>query len=361
MRNSLILAALATDAVPSIGFRDVKELTNHLGGAIDAAILTGSDGNHYVVRQGANDTADLELATEVAALNAVASLSLPFKVSRALGQSRIPGGRNAVVFEYVYGKPLELERISPGDSLIESLGNAMAAIHNLDIETIRNAGFPDFSPAEVVRQRVNELDRLAGTGKIPKVLLDRWSEALENVSLFRFTPTVIHSNLSSVNVLELDGMVSGILGWQELKVGDPAEEFSWLAGHGDQTLLDAVRFAYLGDRKIIDPNLSQRAQLYSEMHTGRWLLHGVTTGNDAIVAEGVGMLNLLAEEVQLGAVPALIAGSFTRASGSFIEPVEEVQEVEPEPEVEEVEEQIAFIDDATREIELPDKRDDELF
>ena len=355
MSNSLILAALATDAVPAVGFRDVKELTNHLGGSIDAALLTGADGNHYVVRQGANDTADLELATEVAALGALASVSLPFKVSKVLGQSRMPGGRNAVVFDFVYGKPLELERLGPGNSLVESLGNAMAAIHNLDAETIRNAGFPDFSPAEIVRQRVNELDRLAGTGKIPKILLDRWSEALENVNLFRFTSTVVHSNLSPVNVLELDGSVSGILGWQELKVGDPAEEFAWLAGHGDQELLDAVRFAYLGTRKIIDPNLSQRAHLYSEMHTGRWLLHGVTIGNEAIVAEGAGMLNLLAEEVQSGDAPALIAGTFSRTGGSFIEAPEDV-----EPEII-VASEVAFVDDATREIELPEKRDDELF
>ena len=355
MRNSLILAALATDAVPSVGFRDVKELTNNLGGSIDAALLTGSDGNHYVVRQGATDTADLELATEVAALNALAALELPFKVSKVLGQSRMPGGRKAVVFDFVYGKPLELERIGAGNSLIESLGGAIAAIHNLDTEVIRNAGFSDFSPAEIVRQRVNELDRLAGTGKIPKVLLDRWSEALENVSLFRFTPTVVHSNLSPVNVLELDGSVSGILGWQELKIGDPAEEFAWLAGHGDQELLDAVRFAYLGSRKIIDPNLSQRAHLYSEMHTGRWLLHGVTTGDEGIVAEGSGMLAILAEEVESGVAPGLIAGTFARQGGSFIEPVEET-----EPELE-VASEPAFIDDATREIELPEKRDDELF
>jgi hypothetical protein len=94
------------------------------------------------------------------------------------------------------------------------------------------------------------------------------------------------------------------------------------------------------------------------MHTGRWLLHGVTTGNDAIVAEGVGMLNLLAEEVEVGAAPALIAGTFTRASGSFIEPVEEVELQQPESGAEDLP---VFIDDATREIELPEKRDDELF
>ena len=357
MRNSLILAALAADAVSSVSFREVKELTNNLGGAISAALLTGSDGNHYVIRQGDNDSASLELATEVAALKVLANLELPFKVSRVLGETRAPGQRQAIVFEFVYGKPVDFDRIAGANPLAESVGSAIASIHNLDLETVRDAGFPEFTPADTVRQRLNELDRLAGTGKIPKVLLDRWSEALENVSLFRFTPTVVHSSISSVNLLELDGAVSGILGWAGLKIGDPAEDFSSLAGTGNQELVDAVRFAYLGGRKIIDPNLNQRAHLYSEMHMGKWLLHGVTTGDEGIIAEGVGMLNLLVEEIESGDAPALTAGTFARQGGSFIEAAED-----EEPEVVVVQDpHVAVVDDATREIELPEKKDDELF
>ena len=357
MRNSLILAALAADAVPSAGFRDVKELTNDLGGSIDAALLTSSTGNHYVIRQGANDSAALELATEVAALKLIEGTELPFKVSKVLGETRAPGQRQAVVFEYVYGTPVDFERTKAADLLADSIGNAISAIHNLDAEKVRDAGFPEFSPTETVKQRLSELDRLAATGRIPKALLDRWSEALENVSLFRFTPTVVHSNLNSVNVLELDGAVSGVLAWHGLKVGDPAEDFAALAATGNHELMDAVRFAYLANRKVIDPNISQRAHLYAEMHMGRWLLHGVTKGDDGIVAEGLGMLNILVDEIASGEAPALTAGSFAKSTSAFVETVEEA-----EPEVIETQatRQI-FVDEATREIELPEKTDDELF
>ncbi len=358
MRNSLILAALAADAVPAAGFRDVKELTNDLGGSINSALLTGADGEHYVVRQGSTDAAALDLATEVAALRQISKLELPFKLSGVLGESRAPGQRPAVVFEYVYGKPVDLGRLRAGDQLADSIGAALAALHNLDAEKLRDAGFPEFSPTETVNQRLNELDRLAGTGKIPKVLLDRWSEALENVSLFRFTPTVVNSNLSSNNVLELDGAVSGILGWSGIKIGDPAEDFSWLASHADQELMDAVRFAYLATRKVIDPNLSQRAHLYSEMHSARWLQHGLNIGDEMIVQEGLAMLNLLVDEVASGDVPALAAGTFARQGGSFIEAQEDS---EPELEVVQDPHVAVYADDATREIELPEKTDDELF
>jgi macrolide phosphotransferase len=337
MRNSLILASLALDAVSHIGFRDVKNLTSDQGGSIDSALLTGTDGNHYVVRMGKTDQAGLELATEVAALGVLSGSELPFKLSRVVGESR--GARS-----------------NPATN--QSIGSAIAAIHNLSAEGVREAGFPEFGPAETARLRVNELDRVAGTGKVPKVLLDRWSEALENVNLFRFTQTVVHGNLNSNNVLELDGEVSGILGWHGLKVGDPAEDFAWLAATGSSELLDAVRFAYLAARSVNDPNLAQRAHLYAEMNQARWLLHGVTIGDQEIVADGVAMLEVLAEEVTTGVSPALIAGAFALpVAGGFIEAVEDT-----EPELEVQQEPTALeVDDRTREIELPERKDDELF
>ena len=358
MGNSLILAALALNAVSNVGFRDVKELSSDQGGSVDAALLTSKDGNHYVVRQATTDAAALELVTEVSAIQVLSRTNLPFKVANPIGSSRAPGAHDAIVFEYVYGKPLELGSIQAANPLAASIGNAIGAIHNLSTEAIVNAGFPEFSAADTARTRLNELDRLAATGKMPKILLDRWSEALENVNMFRFNSTVVHSNLSAVNILELDQEVSGILGWYGLKVGDPAEDFAWLATNADQELMDAVRFAYLGTRNLLDPNLTQRAYLYSEMNIGKWLLHGKTVGDDSIVAEAEGMLALIAEEVEGGIAPALIAGTFAKTgSGSFVETAEEA---EPEVVVFE-DEHVAYADDATREIELPEKKDDELF
>ena len=132
------------------------------------------------------------------------------------------------------------------------------------------------------------------------------------------------------------------MGWHNLKVGDPAEDFAWLAATGSSELLDSVRFAYLAVRPVNDPNLAQRAHLYAEMNQARWLLHGVTIGDEEIIADGVAMLEVLAEEVNTGAAPALIAGAFALpVAGGFIEAVE--------------------VDDRTREIELPERKDDELF
>lgn len=358
MGNSLILASLALNAVSNIGFRDVKPLSSDQGGTIDAALLTGRDGNHYVVRQATTNSSALELVTEVSAIQTIAGLGLPFKVAKPLGSSKAPGAHEAVVFEYVYGSGVNLNALQAASPLAASIGAAMAAIHNLSTEVVAAAGFPEFTATDTARTRLNELDRLAGTGKIPKVLLDRWSEAIENVNMFRFTPTVVHSNLNAVNILELDQEVSGVLGWHGLKIGDPAEDFAWLATHADQELMDAVRFAYLASKNLLDPNLTQRAYLYAEMTAAKWLLHGLTINDNSIVAEGTGMLALIAEEVESGVAPALVAGTFAQSSaGGFLESVEEA---EPEVEIFQ-DEHVSYSDDATREIELPERKDDELF
>lgn len=343
MGNSLILASLAADAAPGLKFREVRPLTGNQGGSITSAMLTTNEGSHYVVKMGATDSAELELAAEVSVLRTIGNLAMPFKLSRQVGETRAPGMRPASVFEFVYGSPLDLARVSSGSTLAESIGSAIAAIHGINPTLILDAGFPEFSPADTARARLNELDKLASTGKIAKVLLDRWSEALENVNLFRYTSTVVHSNLNADTILEQDGQVSGVLGWHGVKVGDPAEDFTFLAANGDQEVMDAVRFAYLAEGTAADSNISQRATLYSEMALGRWLLHGITTGNQEIIDDALGMLAALVQEVESGAAIALIAGSFAAATaGAFIEPE-------------------VFQDTATRQIELPERSEDELF
>jgi len=356
MGNSLILASIAADAAPGLRFRELKPLTSNQGGSMTSVMLTTDDGAHYVVRMGASDSAELELATEVAALKMLSKLELPFKVSRLVGETRASGMRPASVFDFVYGNPINLARVNAGSTLAESLGSSIAAIHALNAQAVLEAGFPEFNPADTARARLNELDRLAATGKIAKTLLDRWSEALENVNMFRYTSTVVHSNLNADTILELDGSVSGILAWHGVKVGDPAEDFTFLAANGDQEVMDAVRFAYLAERQTSDANLAQRATLYSEMAMGRWLLHGITTGNQEIIDDGLSMLAGLVQDVETGAAMALIAGTFaTNSAGSFIE-----AEAEPEPVVVQ-DKHLAFEDTATRQIELPERSEDELF
>jgi hypothetical protein len=308
-KSPLILAALANDAVPNIDFIDVKSLSTNSIGAFDSAILTSVDNDHAVIRIARNAAAGAEQDVELRALAALESqrTSLPFKVTKVLGVTADQRGARAIVFDFVYGNSIDVPSLAPEGHLAESIGKAIAAIHNLPAAVVQEAHLAEYQPAETVRARVADLDRAAATGRLPAVLLARWENALEDSELFRYRPTVIHGSLSGETVLELDQEVSGILNWAGLKIGDPAEDFAWIFGAAVPELTDTVLMAYSIGRSMSDPTIRQRAALYSELEMARWLLHGVSQNEAEVVEDALAMLNGLVEELAAGTLRPLTA------------------------------------------------------
>jgi aminoglycoside phosphotransferase (APT) family kinase protein len=309
-RSPLILAALAKDAVPQFDFAQVKHLDGGTSGAFDAALLTAKSGEHFVVRMANSASAGTELEAEIRAIKTftpVIRLNLPFEVSQLIGDTQDSDGQRAMVFNFVYGNSIEISRVEAISDLTLSIATAIATIHKLPAELVQNAGFPELDPAANLKYRVSELDRAAQTGKVPPVLLQRWESALEDVSLFRYQPTVIHGSLNGHSMLELDGKVSGVLHWSGLRIADPAEDLSWILGGAAPELSRNLMARYYEARPGADSNIWPRALLYSELELTRWLLHGYSTGNQEIIEDAVGMLLVLTEEVESGKAERLHA------------------------------------------------------
>jgi hypothetical protein len=94
-------------------------------------------------------------------------------------------------------------------------------------------------------------------------------------------------------------------------VGDPAEDFAWLASSVQPEVFDAVAAAWagaLGEGADADPYLADRAQLTSELLLVRWLMFGRRTGDSSVVADARTMLVELATDV--ASSPPI--GDFTR-------------------------------------------------
>ncbi|MEN9287963.1 MAG: hypothetical protein RLZ88_633 [Actinomycetota bacterium] len=424
----LILAALAKAAIPSLKITRVGEL----GGSPEEKIVvvTTADGQNLDVRmprtRAALTALELELRA-LAALTPAARERLPFAVSRLVGQANHPKGAAALVLEHVSGNSPDLNRLSANGTLAQTIGEALGAIHNLPLSVVTDAHLPEYSPADIALRNVNELDRIAGTGKVPPALLDRWQSALEDVSLFRYQPTVVHGSLDTDTVfsgtVDHAEVVTGVAHWSQLHIGDPAEDFAWIFGSARTDLIDAVLMYYNTSHPNQDETLRQRAQLYSELAVGRYLLSGVESNNDEIVEDMVAVLAELENDLNqfvlppLGKVEAPIAPIFAaselamdadgaledanldaldRDEESFArevivvgdeieiesvavtdatEPVEVVSvataaidvvaegddETQAETEEESESAETAPVDDKTRPIELPAKTDNELF
>jgi macrolide phosphotransferase len=392
-KSPLILAALAKDAVRHLDFVQVKSLNAGADGAFDTALLTATTGEHYVVRIANTQSAGAEQEVELQALRALGSggrAALPFKITTLLGETKDDKGARALIFDFVYGSPTDVGSIDGGSELARNIGLAIAAIHKLPLSVVENAHLPEFQPEDILRARIAELDRFAATGKVPSVLLSRWEAVLEDSSLFRFQPTVVHGSLNGDTVLEDAGReVAGVLAWSSLKISDPAEDLSWILGSENDPFADAVLAAYSANRPGVDASIRQRAVLYSEFERARWLMHGVNKGDQSIIDDAVEMLNTLAGDVEAGVIGRLTAAPIAAMvaapvmeeitetllavdeDGEF--EVIEINEVfedsaEDDEAIVVVEESVSMetapidvVDDKTRPIELPEKSDNELF
>ncbi|RYV50445.1 macrolide 2'-phosphotransferase [Pengzhenrongella frigida] len=296
-RSPLALAALATVAIPGLDAVDVFRPTP-TGSDFDVAVVIDSSRRRWVVRSPTRPAAGAALEAEVALLEQIAEQvdggHLPFAVPRPIGFAHLPEGGRAVVHAELTGRPLRLETLVPGPGLAASLGRALAALHQLPVDLVEQVGLPTYDAAAYRERRLSEVDEAARTGKVPASLLRRWEGLLEDVAMWRFQPTVVHGDLSAEHVLTDGRTVTGLLGWGDAKVADPADDLAWLLVAAPQYAVESIMEAYhLGRTELTDPHLTERAQLAGELALARWLLYGVRTGDREVIDDAVQMLEEL--------------------------------------------------------------------
>jgi macrolide phosphotransferase len=296
-RSHLTLAALATSAVDDLDLVATSSFGSTHTNDFDAALLTARDGRHLIIRVPRNERAEAEQSADLVALRAISAgvrTRLPFSVSSYVGQVPVSGTR-AIVYDFVYGTKVGLGRLDAGPhGLASSIGSSIAAIHMLPTSFVADAGLPVLAAGECLRAAVSVMDRAGSTGLVPPALLGRWERATEDNKLWQFQTTPVNSALSADSFLSSDGVVTGLLGWQELRVGDPARDLSWLLG-APEAVADSAFDAYHSVRGSGDRHVRQRAKLYAELEIAKWLLHGTDTRSTEIVDDAVEMLSALVD------------------------------------------------------------------
>lgn len=306
MRSPLALAALATVAVPGFDARDVRGAAG--AGDDDVAIVTDTQRHRWVVRAPRTAAAGAALEAELVLLSALVEQvdagKVPFDVPRIIGAAPLEEGGRVVVHRELSGRPVALDHLAPGPGVAASLGRSIAALHELPPALVEDAGLPVYDAPGYRSRRQAEVDEAARTGRVPATLLRRWEERLEDVSLWKFSPTVVHGDLSGEHVLVADGAVTGVVAWGEAKVADPADDLAWLLVAAPQDAIDSIMEAYqLRRTELTDPHLADRALLAGELALARWLLYGVRSGDDEVVADAVQMLDELDEQTRDVAEP----------------------------------------------------------
>ncbi|WP_159826691.1 macrolide 2'-phosphotransferase [Arthrobacter sp. 9AX] len=300
-RKPIELAAVATAAVPGLTPTAVSSAPDDPAD-FDSALLLDSEGKRWRVRSPRHAEASARLETEFLVLRAFAPAiraELPFLMPTVAGSVRL-GTLSTFVYSHLAGSTRSVEELTAGpDVLAREIGVALAAIHDLPRSLVSNADLPSYTPNEFRQRRLNELDQAATTGKIPPALLLRWEHALEDVSLWRFNPSVVHGDLHEDNLLVEGQRVTAVTGWTDLRIGDPADDFAWLVASNEQDFVDAVLNAYTGGRKdTVDNHLLRRAALSAEFALAQYLVKGIASDDSSMVSEAEEMLETLARDIE---------------------------------------------------------------
>ncbi|XPP25570.1 MAG: phosphotransferase [Leucobacter sp.] len=302
----LTLAALATSAVPGLHVLGARIHSGDGEGDFAAVVVVAEEGE-FIVRVPANAAAEARQSGELMGLAALAEgarSSLPFRVPETRGVTRA-GDTRAVVSTFLSGGRVSVESLEADALLLQPVAETVAAIHALPASLVQQAGLPVRSAEEVREQASRLVARAAETRLLPETVHTHWETLLGTAALWDFAPTVVHGSFSAEQLLVEDESVTGVLGWSELSVGDPAIDLSWLLAAGPD-VLDSVLTRYAVRRGLGGfRELRARAVFHHELEVARWLLHGVESHDSAIVEDGVAMLDRLVDRLNRsgGATP----------------------------------------------------------
>lgn len=321
--SPLTLAAVAAVAVPGLDparLATPQQETDTLRttGVID------TQGRHWEVIQALTDPEGAALDAESEVLRRLGAQhdagAISFDVPRPAGSVRTRD-IHVQVRTHADGRPLTLSSLHPGPGLSAGLGRALGELHELPHSVVAEAGLPVYDADDVHEQWRTMLTEAEATGRVPSELLTRWRQVLDTTAIWRFRPCVVHGDLAEENILTAGGAITAMRGCAQMHVGDPAEDLAWVYSTAPVDCLDSIDAAYdLARTEGVDKHIRERAELVSEMSLVRWLLHGVRTHDEAVMADACAMLDdlltqvagqRLAEEPEpvLAAVPAPAPGA----------------------------------------------------
>ena len=294
------LAALATVAVPRLEVAGLRP-PQFSDEVLSVTGLIDTSGDRWMVVCPHDTVGGLDMEAQNAVLERLGKAhdfsKIPFEVPRPAGFTRTPEGDRVMVHRDLGGHVMETSDFDDPHLLPASLGNALAALHNLPELIYTGVNLPAYSAIECRDRHQAVLDEAAQEVVIPANLWDRWEESLENLSLWRFLPSPIHGDLSETSIHVDHGRVCALTGFSSAHVGDPAVDIAWVFARASDEFLERFHEAYQQTRSEKDLHLLERAELLSELAVVRWLVHGLHSGDSDIVDEARAMLAELSASV----------------------------------------------------------------
>lgn len=307
MDNFLPLAAMASAAMPETDFISLASPYFETEEMRVCAVKDTAE-RKWLVTCPTSSHLDGQLQTQSRIMQALShdGARLPFLLPWPAHSVRIVGGKHALVHPAFSGRPAQAEDFTISEKLATSLGTALASLHDLPARILQSADCPIFTADHIRRRWLHLLDEGATTGAIPPRLWQRWEERLEDTSLWNFSPAFIHNDLLEQHLYIEDETISGITGFGQAQIGDPARDLAWVVSSSSDDFATWVLATYRKLRLVEDPKFTTRIELHSELVLLEWLLHGVHENNKEIIVDARELISQLADTLDAtGLLPAL--------------------------------------------------------
>lgn len=296
-RNSYALAALAAAAVPGLDPARTVLVATPID-ELDVAGVIGDGGRRVLVTAPTTPAAGAHLEKDVHVTDALASTSLAPLVSPSIGFVRLPEGGRAVVSEPPRGTPLLFATLTADPDAARSLGRVLARIHSVPAYVAESAGAETFSAQAVRAAHRSQLARARAATGLPASVAQRWDTILADDELWSFRPCFIHGGLSEESLFAEGHEITGVVGWQDARTGDPATDLAWLVSALDPETFDVLFEAYSRELPVAPhARLVERAQAVGELAVVDWLMHGLEAEDETIVEDARGMLEDLESDL----------------------------------------------------------------
>ncbi|AJD90336.1 macrolide 2'-phosphotransferase [Jeotgalibacillus malaysiensis] len=138
----------------------------------------------------------------------------------------------------------ELDEQNPPEEFYRSLGKAMAELHTLDTELLKDAGITIIEGKDMRAAMKERMNRIKQHFDIHPALWERWEKWLANEQIWPAHSGVRHGDLHPGHILiNEESAVTGFIDWTEVSVGDVSFDFTAhlqiFGKEGLQKLLDA--------------------------------------------------------------------------------------------------------------------------
>ncbi len=220
------------------------------------------------------------------------TLSTPIPHFEYMGRGNAEYPYTFVGYHKIGGIALDDPRITPKQllALVPALATFLDELHSFPVAQAIQLGVQEHTPTlwrEIYQERYIDLQKrvfplLDAKLRMKSELL--WEDFLNNKTLFTFQPKLVHRDLSGEHIFCEQDVLSRVIDWSDVTIGDPAIDFVGLHWIGGKQFIEQIVMRY---QNTIDATFWQRIDFYRCYAPFSQLLYGSYSENEAFTIQGI--------------------------------------------------------------------------